>query len=78
MRVGKRRRDPGEQILHRPATFFRGQLFNSVGRVRGVQGLRVVDASVFPEIPSTPTNLTTIMLAERIAASIVAGYPAGA
>ena len=51
---------------------------DSVGRVRGVQGLRVVDASVFPEIPSAPTNLTTIMLAERIAASIVAGYPAGA
>ena len=51
---------------------------DSVGRVRGVQGLRVVDASVFPEIPSTPTNLTTIMVAERIAASIVAGYPVGA
>ena len=51
---------------------------DSVGRVRSVQGLRVVDASVFPEIPSTPTNLTTIMVAERIAASIVAGYPVGA
>lgn len=36
-------------------------------QVRRVQGLRVVDASIFPEIPSTPTNLTTIMLAEHIA-----------
>jgi choline dehydrogenase len=40
------------------------------GAVRHVQGLRVVDASIFPEIPSTPTNLTTIMLAERMAASL--------
>ena len=38
------------------------------GRVRGVNGLRVVDASIFPEAISTPTNLTTLMLAERIAA----------
>jgi choline dehydrogenase len=47
-----------------------GAVVDAVGRVRGVQGLRVVDASIFPEIPSTPTNLTTIMMAERIAASL--------
>lgn len=41
-------------------------------RVREVEGLRVVDASIFPEIPSTPTNLTTIMVAERIARMILA------
>lgn len=40
---------------------------DSVGCVRGLDGLRVVDASIFPEIPSTPTNLTTIMVAERVA-----------
>jgi choline dehydrogenase len=39
------------------------------GRVRGVEGLRVVDASILPEVPSVPTNVTTIMVAERIAAS---------
>ena len=44
------------------------------GAVRHVQGLRVVDASIFPEIPSTPTNLTTIMLAERMAASLRNGW----
>ena len=37
------------------------------GRVRGVQGLRVVDASIFPEPLSAPINLTTLMVAERIA-----------
>jgi choline dehydrogenase len=46
---------------------------DGTGRVRHVEGLRVVDASIFPEIPSTPTNLTTIMLAERIAARVGAG-----
>ncbi len=37
------------------------------GKVRGVEALRVVDASILPEIPSVPTNVTTIMVAERIA-----------
>ncbi len=36
------------------------------GSVRGVKGLSVVDASIFPEIISSPTNLTTLMLAERV------------
>ena len=43
---------------------------DAYGRVRQVTGLRVVDASIFPEAISTPTNLTTLMVAERIAASI--------
>lgn len=39
---------------------------DTLGRVRGVDGLRVVDASIIPEVPSATTNLTVIMLAERI------------
>jgi choline dehydrogenase len=35
-------------------------------RVRGVAGLRVVDASVFPTIPSANTSLPVIMVAERV------------
>lgn len=35
--------------------------------VHGTQGLRVVDASVMPAIPSVPTNLTTMAIAERAA-----------
>ncbi len=36
-------------------------------RVHGVGGLRVVDASVMPRIPSANTNLPTMMIAERVA-----------
>ncbi len=36
-------------------------------RVRGVQGLRVVDASVMPNIVRANTNLTCIMMGERAA-----------
>jgi len=43
---------------------------NPLGVVRGVRGLRVVDASILPEIPSAPTNLTVIMAAEHIALRI--------
>jgi choline dehydrogenase len=36
-------------------------------RVIGVSGLRVVDASIFPEVPRANTHLTTVMVAERMA-----------
>ena len=45
------------------------------GKVRGVEALRVVDASILPEIPSVGTNVTTIMLAERIAAKLSGEHP---
>jgi choline dehydrogenase len=42
------------------------------GKVRGIEALRVVDASILPDIPSVATNVTTIMVAERIAEKISA------
>ncbi|VVP83189.1 5-(hydroxymethyl)furfural oxidase [Pseudomonas fluorescens] len=51
------------------------------GRVIGVEGLRVCDASLMPSIPCANTNVPTIMIAERIADLIkaeakVPGYQA--
>lgn len=37
------------------------------GRVKGLEGLRVVDASIFPVVPCANTNFPTLMSAEKIA-----------
>jgi 5-(hydroxymethyl)furfural/furfural oxidase len=42
------------------------------GRVRGVSGLRVVDASLFPAVPCANTNFPTLMTAEKISDAMVA------
>lgn len=42
------------------------------GRVHGVAGLRVVDASIFPVVPCANTNFPVLMTAEKIADAILA------
>ncbi|MCH7606780.1 MAG: mycofactocin system GMC family oxidoreductase MftG [Chloroflexi bacterium] len=43
-------------------------------RVHGLQGLRVVDASIMPNVVRANTNATTIMIAERVADFIKADF----
>ncbi|HEY2600381.1 MAG TPA: GMC oxidoreductase [Thermoleophilaceae bacterium] len=48
---------------------------DSQGAVKGIDGLRVVDASIIPVVPSVAINPTTIMVAERIAKAVYTGEP---
>jgi choline dehydrogenase len=42
-------------------------------RVIGFSGLRVIDASIMPEVPRANTHLTTVMIGEKMADAIRAG-----
>jgi len=51
----------------------RQAVVDAAGRVHGVAGLRVVDASVMPNLIAGNTNVPVIMVAEKMAAAILAG-----
>jgi choline dehydrogenase-like flavoprotein len=44
---------------------------NSEGQVYGVENLRVIDASVMPNLIAGNTNIPTIMVAEKMADHIL-------
>ena len=56
----------------------KGGVVDQSGRVYGVQGLRVADASVIPTVPASNTMWTTMMFAERIGRSVRDGVDVGA
>jgi 5-(hydroxymethyl)furfural/furfural oxidase len=44
----------------------RDAVTDPAGRVRGIAGLRVIDASIMPSVPRGNTNIPTIMVAEKL------------
>jgi choline dehydrogenase len=56
--------------FHPAGTCAIGEVVDADGRVLGVDGLLVSDASVMPTIPRANTNLTTAAIAERIAETL--------
>jgi choline dehydrogenase len=71
--------DIANTIFHPTGTIKMGRdddptaVLDSHLRMKGVKGLRVVDASVMPEITSGNTNAPTLMIAEKAAGWMLAG-----
>jgi choline dehydrogenase len=68
-------RATAQTLYHPVGTCAIGRVVDSELRVLGVEGLRVVDASVMPQIPRGNTNAPVIAIAER-AAELVRGASA--
>jgi choline dehydrogenase len=69
-------RQTGSTVFHATCTCKMGRdplaVVDDQLRVKGLEGLRVIDASVMPAVTSTNTNAPTIMIAEKGAAMIKA------
>lgn len=68
-------RNTGESVYHPVGTCKMGQDENAVVderlRVRGVEGLRVADASIMPEILSGNTNAAAVVIGEKCADMLI-------
>jgi choline dehydrogenase len=63
-------RDSARGFFHPVGTCAMGQVVDGAGRVYGLDGLYIADASIMPTIPRANTNLSTIAVAERLAEGI--------
>lgn len=70
-------RQKGESAYHPSCTCRMGTdsdaVVDSKGRVHGVSGLRVVDASIMPDVTNGNLNAPVVMMAEKISAAIRRG-----
>jgi choline dehydrogenase len=58
-------RESGETVFHPTSTCALGRVVDEKLRLRGLAGLRVIDASVMPAVPSGNTNAAVMALAEK-------------
>ncbi len=65
--VGEYVRAEVRGFFHPVGTCAIGRVVDAQGRVKGVDGIAVADASVMPTIPRVNTNLSTVAVAERLA-----------
>jgi choline dehydrogenase-like flavoprotein len=71
-------RSASHTVYHPTSTCAMGAVVDPELRVYGVEGLRVVDASVMPTITRANTNAATIMIAEKAADLILGKAPLAA
>jgi len=65
----------GTTIFHPVGTAAMGSVVDAALRVKGVERLRVIDASVMPTITSGNTNAPTMMIAEKGAEMVLQAAP---
>ena len=68
-------RRASQTVYHATSSCAMGAVVDSELRVYGVEGLRVIDASVMPTITRANTHATTIMIAEKAADLILGKTP---
>jgi choline dehydrogenase len=66
-------REAGDTVFHPTSTCSIGPVLDEQLRVKGVAGLRVIDASIMPAVPSGNINAAVIALAEKGADLVKAG-----
>ena len=60
-----------ESAYHASCTLPMGKVVDSQGRLKGIESLRIVDASIMPSMVSGNLNASVVMMAEKIADDVL-------